>query len=377
MLASNRQDVRHYGIYNAFELLLNQDGYQRATLALLVLRFGIDHSLFFHIPRVSYTKIDSMDSNPIWQAQKAEHEAVFDSEGTPDSHTKIKKNERKVEELKETPIFSGSVLAEALRFDPPRDSRFANNTLQQYGLLAKIIDSSPISNSLRPGELPMDAQDNNTARGSSDPRLFANIDTPWSTFICGSQGSGKSNTLSCLLEAGLLKNNRLGLLDHPLTSLVFHYDQFSSTESHSICEAAYLASHKDLSLDVYVSPNNYQNMKRAYEEKFRLLGVAKAPNVKPLFLRDTQLSVRRMRTLMSVDENGKNILYLQVGAFDCNVLKALTDFAMPGHRTHIAGHVDGRSNNGRRELQEVSWSSITGEIQRRPKRRDRASIESA
>lgn len=32
-----------------------------------------------------------------------------------------------------------------------------------------------------------------------DRRLFLNTNIPWSTFICGVQGSGKSHTLSCLI----------------------------------------------------------------------------------------------------------------------------------------------------------------------------------
>lgn len=32
-----------------------------------------------------------------------------------------------------------------------------------------------------------------------DRRMFLNTNVPWSTFICGVQGSGKSHTLSCLI----------------------------------------------------------------------------------------------------------------------------------------------------------------------------------
>ena len=60
-----------------------------------------------------------------------------------------------------------------------------------------------------------------------DPRIFANISHPCSIFICGSQGSGKSHTLSCLLENYLIPS-KINNLRSPLTGLVFHHDTFIS-----------------------------------------------------------------------------------------------------------------------------------------------------
>ncbi len=37
------------------------------------------------------------------------------------------------------------------------------------------------------------------AEDTQDSRLFMNTNVPFSTFICGVQGSGKSHTLACLL----------------------------------------------------------------------------------------------------------------------------------------------------------------------------------
>ncbi|KAA8563858.1 hypothetical protein EYC84_011873 [Monilinia fructicola] len=58
---------------------------------------------------------------------------------------------------------------------------------------------------------------------SQDPRLFYNIAAPFSTFICGSQGSGKSHTLSCFLENCLAKSY-VSHVENPLSALLFHYD---------------------------------------------------------------------------------------------------------------------------------------------------------
>jgi pantothenate kinase-related protein Tda10 len=46
---------------------------------------------------------------------------------------------------------------------------------------------------------------------SIDP-VFLNVNSPWSMFICGSQGSGKSHALSCVLESCLLSSPDLGQL---------------------------------------------------------------------------------------------------------------------------------------------------------------------
>jgi hypothetical protein len=88
------------------------------------------------------------------------------------------------------------------------------------------------------------------------PRLFFNITPPSSTFICGSQDSGKSHTLSCMLEACLIPSSKLGRLPNPLTGVVFHYDTFISDVKGQPCEAAYLASNADFSVRVLCALTN-------------------------------------------------------------------------------------------------------------------------
>lgn len=53
-----------------------------------------------------------------------------------------------------------------------------------------------------------------------DPRVFYNVAAPASVFLCGSQGSGKSHTLSCILENCLL-SSQASVLPRPLTKIVF------------------------------------------------------------------------------------------------------------------------------------------------------------
>ena len=93
-----------------------------------------------------------------------------------------------------------------------------------------------------------------------DNRLFQNVSSPSSTFICGSQGSGKSHTLSCLLENCLIPCTAT-VLPRPLTALVFHYDTFVSDTGGAPCEAAYLSSHPDVSVRVLCAPTNRVQIK--------------------------------------------------------------------------------------------------------------------
>ena len=95
---------------------------------------------------------------------------------------------------------------------------------------------------------------------AQDPRLYFNIAAPSSAFICGSQGSGKSHTLSCLLENCLMKSD-VSMLNNPLAGLVFHYDTFSSDEKGSPCEAAYLSSAANIQVRVLCSPTNIESIK--------------------------------------------------------------------------------------------------------------------
>jgi hypothetical protein len=95
--------------------------------------------------------------------------------------------------------------------------------------------------------------------GEKDPRLFFNIVSPLSTFICGSQESGKSHTLSCLLENCLAASDA-SKLPHPLTGLVFYYDTSISDDGGSPCEAAFLSSNADINVRVLCAPTNLRTI---------------------------------------------------------------------------------------------------------------------
>ncbi|EGY20124.1 uncharacterized protein VDAG_02140 [Verticillium dahliae VdLs.17] len=131
-------------------------------------------------------------------------------------------------------------------------------------------------------------------------RVFQNVTAPASTFICGSQGAGKSNTLACLLENCLLRS-KLGSLPRPLTGIVFHYDGFNSDLIGLPCEAAFLASDRQQRKEMYADDDN---SKKTY---------ARVPNVviEPFRLRDEDLNTQRMLNLMAVGA-GNVPLYMHV-----------------------------------------------------------------
>lgn len=98
--------------------------------------------------------------------------------------------------LRTVPLFSGGV-QKSSEERPKSTATGSGDVFPQFGLLG-IRQRAPGLSDIFP---PV---------AEEDQLVFANIEEPWSTFICGSQGSGKSHTLSCMLENCLLKNENLG-----------------------------------------------------------------------------------------------------------------------------------------------------------------------
>ncbi|KAJ9614445.1 hypothetical protein H2200_002581 [Cladophialophora chaetospira] len=145
-----------------------------------------------------------------------------------------------------------------------------------------------------------------------DNLVYANLQHPWSAFICGQQGAGKSHTMSCLLENALLNDNDMGPNAAPAAGVVFHYDKFTSPDAIQVCEAAYLCS-KGIKVQVLVSPSNLENMKRRYENLPGWPAGAPRPEVVPLLLKGDQLNVSKLKLLMGMDEDNKSPpLYMAV-----------------------------------------------------------------
>ncbi|KAK4222555.1 hypothetical protein QBC38DRAFT_512883 [Podospora fimiseda] len=185
-------------------------------------------------------------------------------------------------EIKTTPIFTEAVRQHALSLS---GSNTAEKPFSQYGLLAG--DITP-----------------NVENPSADPRIFWNIAAPSSFFICGSQGSGKSHTLSCLLENALALC-KANVLPRPLTGIVFHYDTFISDSGGSPCEVAWLSSNKDITVRVLCPPTNFKTIQKIYKKFPRI-------KVEELRLNESDLNTKRMLDLMAVSSGGSLPLYIHV-----------------------------------------------------------------
>lgn len=219
--------------------------------------------------------------------------------GNQDSRKRI----GQTEEFKMTPLFSEAV-EKAGEQDRPQLAN-EGRAFPQYGLLCGALKTFPS------GDGSAQASSDPTA-ASTDPRIFLNVNTPWSAFICGSQGSGKSHTLSCMLENCVLTSSTLGKLPKPLAALVFHYDKFTSYSTGQICEAAYLCS-SGVPVRVLVSPSNFWARQKAYENIPVSSPSGRKPVVLPFLLQEKHLSIGRMMKLMAVSEsNGPLPLYMEV-----------------------------------------------------------------
>lgn len=182
---------------------------------------------------------------------------------------------------------------------------------------------------------------NESAIEKGEP-IFLNVNAPNSAFICGSQGSGKSYTLSCMLENCLLKKQDTGPVSEPVAGVVFHYDVDSSN---SLAEAAQLCS-RGIKVNVLVSQSNERVLRPRYEQLAKKYGNL---TVQPLLLRSRDLSIERMNKLMALaDKEGPVPLYMEV------VQRILREMAIRGStifdyrafRATLAAEVFTRDQNG-------------------------------
>ncbi|RYP07738.1 hypothetical protein DL765_009030 [Monosporascus sp. GIB2] len=183
-----------------------------------------------------------------------------------------------LDEPRTAPLFTESARQRAVDLAASSNSLFS-----QYGVLAGSVSENGLQ---------------------SDGIFYYNVAVPSSTFICGSQGSGKSHTLSCLLENCLIPSDA-NELPRPLTGIVFHYDTFISDSGGNPCEAAFLSTHPDVSVRVLCAPTNVAVIRKTY---------SRFPNIKieELRINETDLNTKRMMDLMAVKEGGNMPLYLHV-----------------------------------------------------------------
>lgn len=180
-------------------------------------------------------------------------------------------------EIKSAPMFTeGARVGAETKATPSK-----NQVFSQYGLLAGVQSGA-----------------------GAEEMLHFNIAAPSSIFICGSQGSGKSHTLSCLLENCLFPS-QANELPRPLTGIVFHYDTFISDDSGSPCEAAFLSTNPLVKVRVLCAPTNVKTIRQTYG-RFPMV------TVEELRINEKDLNTKRMMDLMSVKTGGNTPLYMHV-----------------------------------------------------------------
>ena len=233
-----------------------------------------------------------------WEKDRNFHLSLF-SGGGATAHAKAQ--DARLEEITTTPLFSANVLLATLKAGGRTSKK---EMFPSFGLLAEHQETYG-------HDIPAITSGVTDESAAEDNRLFLNTNAPWSAFICGAQGTGKSHTLSCILEDALLQDTGLGRLPNKLAGMVFHYDKFTGLSSSQKCEAAYLCS-MGIPVNVLVSPPSYLKMRKLYK-KLDGLPAGVGPNVAPLFLEPKHLNVERMMKLMAMDNKEGGVpLYMEV-----------------------------------------------------------------
>ncbi|KAG2153450.1 uncharacterized protein EDB93DRAFT_1134981 [Suillus bovinus] len=143
-----------------------------------------------------------------------------------------------------------------------------------------------------------------------DPRLYVNTNTPFTAVVCGVQGSGKSHTVSVLLENMLIpKLQEIGSLQQPLAGLVLHFGDGGVGSLPS--EAAWVGvpSMKDVTtpkVRVFVSKSSLNTMKSVYAP------LGKNVEVVPLLFNETELDAQAFLSMMAVGSSDSAPLYIQI-----------------------------------------------------------------
>ncbi|KAJ1323123.1 DNA double-strand break repair helicase HerA and related ATPase [Microdochium nivale] len=247
---------------------------------------------------------DPHDTENLYRASDIQRFLDYTTNADPNSTATEIAEKTQMDAFKNAPIFS--VAAQTIAENLARRMPLGAQLVPQYGLLGSREDMAEGNQSVQ------------------EQLVMANLNIPWSAFICGSQGAGKSHTLSCLLEACLIKDNPTGTLSHPMAGLVFHYDRFTNSSTTQVCEAAHLAS-SGLPVRVLVTPSNVWNMDRIYGD---LLGNAEhGPHVQvaPLYFDESQLNITTLLKLMAFDPSGSSTpLYMEV------IIRIIREIAMEG-----------------------------------------------
>ncbi|PCH41312.1 hypothetical protein WOLCODRAFT_151354 [Wolfiporia cocos MD-104 SS10] len=170
-------------------------------------------------------------------------------------------------------------------------------TFPQRGLLGLVLETFD-----KDGKRPEEESD--------DPRLYINSNAPFSALVCGVQGSGKSHTVSVMLENMLIPNHSpIGSNNHTLSGLVLHFGEGGPYSQP--CEAAWLGIRKDQKIklpriQIYVSNSSLNTMKAVYNKQ-----VATHISVAPLLFSEAELDAQAFLSMMAIGATDHVPLYMQ------------------------------------------------------------------
>ncbi|TFK55842.1 hypothetical protein OE88DRAFT_1731482 [Heliocybe sulcata] len=211
-------------------------------------------------------------------------------------------------ELSTAPIFTRDAYVQA-GFDKAKT---------QYGVLGGIQSVSSCGSSEIPG----------------DPRLYFNTNAPFSTVVCGVQGSGKSHTVSVMLENMFVPGYpQIGSLEKELSGLVLHFGDGGMNSRP--CEAAWLGVSKVPGVKpppvrVFVAKSSLNTMQAIY----RPLGTN--ITVQPLLFKQSDLDAEAFLSMMAVESSDSAPLYVQT------ILSILRDlgenFTVQGFNSKLDEH---------------------------------------
>ncbi|KAF8992060.1 hypothetical protein BDQ17DRAFT_1370044 [Cyathus striatus] len=164
----------------------------------------------------------------------------------------------------------------------------------QYGLLGRIIS----------------VQSKGIMETTNDSRLYLNTNAPFSAIVCGVQGSGKSHTVSTILENMLIPGfSAVGTLAKPLCGLVLHYGESgaSALPSEAACISQPVSSRiKSPPVVVYVSPSSLKTMQTVYSK------LGSKIQVKPLYFQQSELDAAAFLSMMAISSTESAPLYMQI-----------------------------------------------------------------
>ncbi|KAF4619953.1 hypothetical protein D9613_005364 [Agrocybe pediades] len=164
----------------------------------------------------------------------------------------------------------------------------------QYGVLGKVLS----------------IQSKDRSEKIDDQRLYLNTNAPFSAIVCGVQGSGKSHTVSTMLENMLISGfTAIGSLAKPLSGLVLHYGEGgpNSLPNETAWISRSLSSYvSGPPVRIYVSKSSLQTMSAVYAP------LGDRVVVEPLLLKNSELDASAVLSMMAVGSVDSAPLYMQI-----------------------------------------------------------------